>query len=185
MSDFGFLREPKPVEVPGRIFCAVSVLVFFWHQWSNGGKVDWISLTLLVAAFLPWLGSIVESITIKDLSVKFPALEGEVPPQPVNANPTEEGKFAALSIPAKKVFATLARHRKSHGDSWGFSVNPKNPVYLSFQAGVFELAQRNWIRQAPNGLIALSREGVAVCKEEDNTIARHKDIYSHFVPLEQ
>jgi hypothetical protein len=46
--------EPKPVEIPGRVFLAISIILFVWNLLTNGNRIDWVALVLFGCAFLPW-----------------------------------------------------------------------------------------------------------------------------------
>jgi len=177
-----FLSEPKPVEVPGRVFSAVSTILFVWNLVTNGSKIDWIALVLFGCAFLPWVGYFVEYIKWGDIEARFPARSGnsEEPHQIVK---TPANDFASLTANSKKILATLWKYQRIHGISWGFLVPPPNPLYVSFVAGVSELAAKGYIRIDPNGLVSLSEAGKTFCESQETQIATHTDLYMSFAPL--
>lgn len=102
----------KKVEWPSCLLSGVCVVIGLVHFSHSAWKADWVLVGLVVLCFLPWMGSVFESIGGEKLGAKYRPLQGQtvraatpssltitIPTPPVRYSPEPGRSVTAPSTP--------------------------------------------------------------------------------------
>ena len=189
------------------IFCHVAVPIVFLSIAKkivrHPGFLTWQTLVLLAIAGLPFvlplLAYYVKGIG-KDGVMMNNVFDGTVPAPErkaaaVAAAAATQGvavgvnarKLGDYSKPARKVIRTLwkfqgEQFKDDFSQRWAFGVHPMAMDYPQFRNGVMELRFDGLIQYDGRGMVFLTDEGVAFCRENENGLVGSGDVWDKFGP---